>query len=127
MGYSRLKLSYYHLTPGIIEAERNNETGELESASGGKHYGKQLPFQQVHHYKAVLDNSFSLKSGILKVIAAYQQNRRQEYEESKNECGLDFMLHTINYDVRYILPEYNGCKTNPGINVMYQRTLNKGE
>lgn len=126
-GYSRLKLSYYHLTPGIIEGERNNETGELESSSGGKHYGKQLPFQQVRHYKAVLDNSFSLKSGILKVIAAYQQNRRQEYEESKNECGLDFMLHTINYDVRYILPEYNGWKTNAGINGMYQKSLNKGE
>ena len=62
-GYSRLKLSYYHLTPGIIEGERNNETGELESSSGGKHYGKQLPFQQVRHYKAVLDNSFLLKSG----------------------------------------------------------------
>ena len=99
----------------------------MESSSGGKHYGKQLPFQQVRHYKAVLDNSFFLKSGTLKIIAAYQQNRRQEYEESKNECGLDFMLHTINYDVRYILPEYNGWKTNAGINGMYQKSLNKGE
>ena len=126
-GYSRLKLSYYNLTPGIVEGERDEETGELERQDGGKHYGKQLPFQQVHHYKAVSDNAFLVGAGTLKVVAAYQQNRRQEYEESKDESGLDFMLHTVNYDVRYVLPEYNGWKTNAGIGGMYQKSLNRGD
>lgn len=126
-GYSRLKLSYYHLTPGIVEGERDKVTGELEREEGGKHYSKLLPFQQVHHYKAVLDNSFLLGTGTLKVITGYQQNRRQEYEESKDECGLDFMLHTLNYDVRYVLPEYNDWKMNVGVGGMYQQSVNKGE
>lgn len=125
-GSSRLKLSYYHLTPGIIEGERDAETGELEG-NGGKGYGKQLPFQQVHHYKVVADNYFYLGTGILKVIAAYQQNRRQEYEESGDECGLDFLLNTVNYDVRYVLPELDGWKTNIGMNGMYQLSQNKGD
>lgn len=125
-GYSRLKLSYYHLTPGIAEGERDEDTGELERTDNGRHYGMQLPFQQVYHYKAVSDNSFILGESTLKITAAYQNNRRQEYEESRDECGLDFMLHTMNYDIRYMLPELKGWKTNIGINGMYQRSVNKG-
>lgn len=125
-GYSRLRLSYYHLTPGIAECGRDVETGELERVDNGKHYGMQLPFQQVHHYKAVLENSFVLGEGTLKIITAYQNNRRQEYEESRDKCGLDFMLHTVNYDVRYVFPELAGWRINVGVNGMYQRSLNKG-
>ncbi|MDO4181717.1 MAG: TonB-dependent receptor [Bacteroidales bacterium] len=126
-GYSRLKLSYYHLTPGIVEGERNEETGELERTDNGKKYGKLAPFQQVHHYKAVADNSFLIGDGMLKVIAAYQQNRRQEYEESGDECGLDFMLHTVNYDVRYVMPEWGDWQANVGMSGMYQLSENKGD
>lgn len=93
-GYSRLTLDYYHLTPGMVEGER-----------GYSHsYGKSLPFQQVHHYKAVAENTLFLGKGTLKAIMAYQQNRRQEFEDSPEEPGLDFMLHTVNYDVKYKLP-----------------------
>lgn len=116
-GFSHLVLSYYHLTPGIVEGER-----------GYSHsYGAQLPFQQVHHYKAVSDNSFYLGAGTLRAIIAYQQNQRQEYEESFAEPELDFRLHTINYDVKYLWPEHDGLKFAAGINGMYQRSLNKGE
>lgn len=126
-GFSRLKLSYYHLTPGIVEGERDHDTGELERVDDGKGYGKIAPYQQVHHYKAVSDNSFIIGDGMLKVIAAYQQNRRQEYEEGHDDCGLDFMLHTINYDVRYVMPEESGWQTNVGMGGMYQSSQNKGD
>lgn len=36
------------------------------------------------------------------------------------------MLHTANYDLRYVLPERNGWKANIGVNGMYQRSLNEG-
>lgn len=126
-GYSHLKLSYYHLTPGMTEVEDGYEVG-----SHG--YGIVAPFQQVRHYKAVLDNSFHLGDGYLKALVGYQQNRRQEFEEeeaadgrqSDNIC-LDFRLHTLSYDLRYVSPEWSGWKINAGIGGMYQKSENLGE
>ena len=114
-GFSRLKLSYYHLTPGIIEGEE-----------GGIGYKPDLPFQQVYHYKAVLDNTFRLGEGRLKTLLAWQQNRRQEFEESADEYGLFFLLNTLNYDIKY-QRETNGWKCAVGLNGMAQVSENKGD
>ena len=127
-GHSRLTGSVYHLTPGIVEGERDPETGELECATEDvKTYGKALPFQQVKHYKLVWDNSLNLSSGYLKAIIGYQQNRRQEFEESMDEYELFFKLHTLTYDLRYITNEWNGWKLSTGIGGMYQKSGNEGE
>ena len=127
-GHSRLTGSIYHLTPGIVEGERDPETGELECATEDvKTYGKALPFQQVKHYKLVWDNSLNLSSGYLKAIIGYQQNRRQEFEESMDEYELFFKLHTLTYDLRYITNEWNGWKLSTGIGGMYQKSGNEGE
>jgi iron complex outermembrane receptor protein len=115
-GFSRLKFSYYHLTPGIIE-------GEDEGAVG---YMPGLPFQQVYHYKAVLDNTFRLGDGRLKALIGWQQNRRQEFEESADEYGLYFLLNTLNYDIRY-QRESGGWKYATGVNGMGQLSQNKGD
>ena len=82
-GYSRLTGTVYHQTPGIIEGERDTETGELAHEDGwkGTSYAKWLPYQQVKHYKLVWDNSLNLQHGWLKAIIGYQQNRRQEFED----------------------------------------------
>lgn len=132
-GYTHLNLGYYHLTPGIVEGERSETTGEFlagdEVATPHqlRTYGRTLPFQQVKHYKAVLDNMFFLGEGRLHAIIGYQQNQRQEFEESTTEPGLDFRLHTVNYDVNYSLPELNSWKTVVGVGGMYQRSLNEGD
>ena len=128
-GHSRLVWTAYHLTPGIIEGERDPETGELEYEEGwtGHQYGKSLPFQQVKHYKLVWDNSLNLSSGYLKAIIGYQQNRRQEFEESEDDYELFFKLHTLTYDLRYITNEWSGWKLSTGIGGMYQKSGNEGE
>ena len=127
-GHSRLTWTAYHLIPGIVEGERNPETGELEcSTNNVKTYGKSLPFQQVKHYKLVWDNSLSLSSGYLKAIIGYQQNRRQEFEESADEYELFFKLHTLTYDLRYLTHEWDGWKFSTGIGGMYQKSGNEGE
>ena len=128
-GHSRLAWTAYHLTPGIIEGERNPETGELEHEEGftGHGYGKSLPFQQVRHYKLVWDNSLNLSSGYLKAIIGYQQNRRQEFEESSDEYELFFKLHTLTYDLRYVTNEWDGWKLSAGVGGMYQKSDNEGE
>ena len=115
-GYSRLRFSYYHLTPGMIEGEGENDGYALE-----------LPFQQVHHYKVVSDNTFLLGSGRIKAILGWQQNRRQEFEESAEEPGLDFRLNTFNYDVRYQAETVGGWKTAAGLAGMWQQSQNLGE
>ena len=127
-GHSRLTWTAYHLTPSIVEGERDEETGELECSSvSPTSYSKALPFQQVKHYKAVWDNSINLSSGYLKAIIGYQQNRRQEFEESEDEYELFFKLHTLTYDLRYITNEWNGWKLSTGIGGMYQKSVNEGE
>ena len=128
-GHSRLTWTAYHLTPSIIEGERDPETGELEHEEGwtGCQYSKLLPFQQVKHYKLVWDNSLNLSSGYLKAIIGYQQNRRQEFEESADEYGIFLKLHTLTYDLRYVTNENNGWKFSTGIGGMYQKSVNEGE
>ena len=116
-GYSRLKLSYYHLTPGIIEGEEEGPIG----------YKPGLPFQHVYHYKAVLDNTFRIGEGRLKALVVWQMNRRQEFEESADEYGLYFLLNTLNYDIKYQRDAQAGWKYAVGVNGMLQSSENKGE
>ena len=118
-GYSHLNLSYYHLTPSMIEPD-NQENGSDKS------YKKALPFQQIHHYKAAWNQSIYIGRGQLVTLLAYQQNRREEYEESASTPGLDLKLHTFNYGARYNLGGLKGWKLTAGLNGMYQRSMNKG-
>ena len=115
-GYSRLKFSYFHLMPGMIEGEGDNFG-----------YRPALPFQHVRHYKVVTDNTIHLGPGDLKLILGWQQNRRQEFEESADEPGLDFRLGTVNYDLRYQAEFDHGWKTAFGVAGMGQKSENLGD
>ena len=115
-GYSRLRFSYFHLTPGMIEGEGDNFG-----------YTPALPFQQVRHFKVVSDNTIHMGPGNLKFILGWQQNRRQEYEESDQMPGLDFRLNTVNYDLRYQATFGNGWKTAFGLAGMGQVSDNLGD
>lgn len=141
-GYSHLTLSYFHQTPGIVSGDRDEDTGKflkptaidgeygttIATKDDGKSYGHFVPYQEIYHYKAVSNNNFIIGGGNLKSVIGYQQNRRQEFEDvfDKKDYSLYFQLHTLNYDIRYLLPEYNGYKVVTGINGMYQSSFNKG-
>ena len=136
-GFSHLRLSYFHFTPSMTEGERDPLTGQLLSESSNvKTYHKALPFQQIHHYKAVIDNSVSLGEGLMKVTIGYQLNHRQEFEdehhhdveeEHHGEAGLDLLLHTLTYDTRYSYNRFDGWKLTAGIGGMWQHSQNEGE
>ena len=129
-GKLRFTASYYHLTPSIIEGERDAETGELDVPYNKlKTYRQGMPYQQVRHAKAVLNGLFYVGGGRLNVLLGYQQNRRQEFEdaESPDDYALYFKLHTFNYNVNYITREMSGWKLTGGVNGMWQRSLNLGE
>ena len=142
-GYSHLTLSMYHLTPGIVEGNRDSLSGKftkdiiLPDGTVGSaiathndltSYSHQLPYQQVYHYKAVWNNNIMIGDGNLKASIGYQQNRRQEFANvlTPDNYGLYFQLHTVNYDVHYEMAERNGYSFSFGVNGMGQRSLNKG-
>jgi len=142
-GYSHLIVSTYHLTPGIVEGDRDSLTGQfvkpviLNTGTEGealalnsdyKTYSHQLPYQQVNHYKVVWDNNLMIGEGSLKATIGYQQNRRQEFADilNPNQYGLYFQLHTVTYNFNYQLSEWNGYNLSVGVNGMYQHSLNKG-
>lgn len=142
-GYSHLKLSAYNMTPGIIEGERDSITGDFtrqmaltDSTEGPqivsdntlKSYTLITPYQKIHHYKAVLNSNLIMGNSSLKTVFGFQQNQRQEYGNIFNpdQCDLCFLLNTLNYDVRYILPEFRKWSISFGANGMYQDSRNKG-
>lgn len=140
-GFSHLKLSYYHVTPSMVEGERDEagqftkpvvvngeETEQVATNSDFKDYGHKLPYQQVYHYKVVWDNSIYVGNGQVKAIIGYQQNRREEFDDAlnPNTPGLYLQLHTVTYDMRYQLNGIKEWKFNAGVNGMYQLNQNKG-
>ena len=127
-GHTRLMGSYFHLTPSIAEGERDPQTGKLEQPYADvKTYHHGLPYQQVYHYKAVFDNAFYLGEGRLNAVLAYQQNRRQEFEEP-DEYGLYLKLHTVNYNVHYVTRRLaEDWRITSGVSGMWQRSINEGE
>ena len=142
-GYSHLSFSSYQLKPGIVEGNRNNLTGQFtkpvavnDSTEGEVvaqkndflSYSQQTPYQLVNHYKVWWNNNILIGDGSLKATIGYQQNKRQEFADilKPTEYGLYFLLHTINYDLHYQLPELNGYSFSAGVSGMYQRSLNRG-
>ena len=118
-GYSHLKLSAYHLKPGLVEGERN-ENGNLEPSGA---------FQQIYHYKAVLDNSFLVGDGNVKLLVGYQQNKRKEFEAEEgevSEAGLYFRLHTLSFEARYLSAAIGNWTFASGFSGMWQRSENLG-
>ncbi|MBC8046848.1 MAG: TonB-dependent receptor [Fimbriimonadaceae bacterium] len=143
-GFSHLHAGYYALNVGLIEGERDSATGQfiqpviisdsligetIVSDSDLKSYAVNLPKQNIKHYKAVLNNSFVLGEGALNIIAGFQQNNRQEFEDILNPeaYALYFKMNTTNYDVRYLFPEKNNWQSSLGINGMLQNSKNLGE
>ena len=142
-GYSHLNVSAYQLVPGMVEGNRDSLTGNftkpvaLSNNSAGEtpatqsdflSYGRPFPYQFVNHYKAVWNNNILIGQGTLKTTLGYQQNRRQEFADilKPNEYGLYFQLHTLNYDIHYLLPQNNGFGISFGVNGMHQNSLNLG-
>ncbi len=142
-GFSHLKWSYYHLTPTMTEGERDEATGaflqpvlidgEPSEAIASHHdlttYRHGFPYQQIHHYKAISDNSLYIGDGTLRLTVGYQLNRREEFEEveTPDESGLDLLLHTLTYSGRYAWKSDSGLRLNAGCGGMWQQSVNKGE
>jgi iron complex outermembrane receptor protein len=140
-GFTHLHLNMFHLKPGIVEGLRNSLTGGFvkPSANGQtmipatssdyKSYSPEVPFQQVNHYKALIDNLFYLGQGNLKASLGFQQNQRKEFADTSkpDEFQLYFLLNTLNYNLQYSFPEMKKFDLSVGVNGMWQKSENKGK
>jgi iron complex outermembrane receptor protein len=142
-GYSHLSFSSFDLKLGIVEGARDSATGKFTThylagtsdsmgiAPSDKYTAYNyfpIIHQHVRHYKAVWDNSIALGDGRLGVRLGFQRNFRQEANDITQGDIYNnyFYLQTLNYDIRYTLPEKNHLEVAFGVNGMQQASEDRG-
>jgi iron complex outermembrane receptor protein len=83
--------------------------------------------QHIQHYRVYTTNQFKLGEGSINLMAGGQQSIRREYNHptQPQQPGLYVVLNTLNYDVKYNLPQLAGIETAIGVNGMYQTNRSK--
>jgi iron complex outermembrane receptor protein len=83
--------------------------------------------QHIQHYRVYSSNQFKVGEGSINLMASGQQSIRREYNHptQPQQPGLYVVLNTLNYDVKYNLPQLAGIETAIGVNGMYQTNRSK--
>ncbi len=132
-GFTHLNLSSFNQKLGLPDFEKNaagnyeDNNGEVFSKSQLESRSLLLPFQDVRHYKAALNNQFLFNRGRLRSILAFQNNQRRELEDSATDPSLFFDLKTYSYDFKYFFEENNGWEPVIGMSGAFQNSKNKAE
>lgn len=136
-GYSHLNLSLYDNQQEIPDGNRDSLTRKftkqiteadtirpIVSNDDLKSYTITPLHQRIQHYRAFLKNIFFFSNSRLSVNLGYQASVRREFSHPETPYqktpGLYLQLNTINYDVKYFLPEYDNWAIVIGVNGMYQ-------
>lgn len=79
--------------------------------------------QHIQHYRVYNRSKF----GDVYTTIGLQKSIRQEFNHPTlpAQPGLDVVLNTLNYDVRYNFPVWDGIETTVGVNGMYQVNRSK--
>ncbi|MDB5236253.1 MAG: energy transducer TonB [Hymenobacter sp.] len=148
-GYSHLTFSTFNQRLGLTEGTRDGSGRFTKEVPAGQDrtgadsttavpvtdadlrgYGLAVPQQQVNHLRIGTDNNFILgeKGARLTLQVSYQQNLRREYGNAFNptETSLYFQLRTVDYSLRYFLPEINGWNLTLGSSGLHQQNHNLG-
>lgn len=138
-GYSHLTFNSFNQILGLIEGERDSVSGrflrtnsldetEIVTGRGFSGYGLDVPRQQINHLRIGTDNNFILGQHRLTLNVGWQQNLRREFGNPTDydEKSLFFQLRTVDYALRWFLPELNGWNTTVGVSGMQQQNQNKG-
>ena len=143
-GYSHLTFSTFNQRVGLTEGTRDTLSGRfLKDVPSGnstrsvpvttadlRGYGLAVPQQQINHLRLGIDNNLVLgeNGARLTFQASYQQNLRREYGNVLDpaETSLYFQLRTVDYSLRYFLPERNGWNLTLGTSGLHQQNRNLG-
>lgn len=114
---SSVRYNYNRSNIGIAE-----EIGEQTHSKN-----LELPFQEIDNHILSFDNTIFLRNSSLDVKAGFLYNDRREFEDETDHPELQMKLRTINYDVKYHLPEIGRLETIIGVQGMFQSNKNEGE
>jgi iron complex outermembrane receptor protein len=140
-GYSHLTFSSFNQNLGLVEGERdslsgrfvrdvavNGQTESQVASDNHSGYTLQTPRQLVNHLRFGTDNNFIIgdQGGRLTLQVNYQQNLRREYGNALATTTPDlyFQLRTVDYAVRYFLPEMSGWNLAVGSTGLRQQNRN---
>jgi len=78
--------------------------------------------QRIQHFRFYNNSQFKFNNSDLNLLIGAQQSVRREYNHptAPRQAGLYVVLNTLNYDVKYNLPEFAEIESTLGINGMYQ-------
>jgi iron complex outermembrane receptor protein len=141
-GYSHLTFSSFNQNIGLVEGARDSASGRfLRDVNVDGHvesriatdaelrgYGLAVPRQQINHLRFGTDNNFIIgdRGGRLTLQVNYQQNLRREFGDAlaPDEPQLYFQLRTVDYALRYFLPELSGWNVAVGTTGLRQQNRN---
>jgi iron complex outermembrane receptor protein len=132
-GYSHLNLSRFSTNVGLVEDGPDatgsflDEDGNVISKGDARVRKLGLPSQRIDHYRAALNSNILLGGGQLRSTFAFQRNIRKEFEETKDEPGLNLGLNSYTYDVKYSFANNRVWEPTIGLQGMYQTNTNAGE
>lgn len=83
--------------------------------------------QHIQHYRFYNSSQFKLGNSDLNFLIGAQQSVRREYNHPTvpAQAGLYVVLNTLNYDLKYNLPDFAGIESTFGINGMFQGNRSK--
>lgn len=83
--------------------------------------------QHIQHYRVYTNGNYKVGKGEVTTTLGFQQNIRREYNHptAPEQAGLFVRLNTINYGIRYVLPEWSRVEMTVGVNGMDQNNKSK--
>jgi len=132
-GFTHLHISRFNAFVGAIEGARDSITHRFIDGDGNiipvnklSSRKLELPFNNVQHNKISSISNIIINKSQLKINLGYQSNHRKEFGDNIEKPNVYFLLHTITYDAKYILPPSNGFEIVLGVSGMTQMNTNKG-
>ncbi len=138
-GYSHLNFTLYDNLQEVPDGSRDSSSRKftkqiseedtvrpIVSEDEMSRYGIGVIHQRVQHYRVYSANNFILGQSKLAIKLGYQQSHRQEFSHPlyDNIAGLDLILNTYSYDLKFSLPTMKGWETMIGVNGMFQQNKN---
>ena len=138
-GYSHLNITLYDNLQGIPDGSRDSLTrkftkqiyeGEYDDIKNRptvsdeelNSYKLSPLHQHIQHYRIYTHNYYRIGNGNIDFLLALQQNIRREYNHPTMpaQAGMHVRLNTLNYGLRYNLPEFANIEATIGFNGMLQ-------